>query len=68
MAPVYSGVPEDAVLLADCYRNSLDLARKNGVRTIAFPAISTGVYGYSVGEATKVAVDTVLKWLADNSY
>lgn len=54
------------MLLADCYRNSLNLARENGVRTIAFPAISTGVYGYPVMEATKVAVDTVRKWLTDN--
>ena len=66
VGPIYSGAPEDAVLLADCYRNSLDMARENGVRTIAFPAISTGVYGYPVREATKVAVDTVRKWLTDN--
>ena len=66
VGPVYSGAPEDAVLLADCYRNSLNLAQENGVHTIAFPAISTGVYGYPVREATKVAVDTVRKWLADN--
>ena len=66
VGPIYSGAPEDAVLLADCYRNSLNLARENNVRTIAFPAISTGVYGYPVREATKVAVDAVLKWLADN--
>ncbi len=67
VGPIYSGSPEDALLLADCYRNSLDLARENGIRTIAFPAISTGVYGYPVREATKVAVDTVKNWLADNS-
>lgn len=67
VGPIYSGVPRDAVLLANCYRNSLDLARENGVHTIAFPAISTGVYGYPVREATKVAVDTVRKWLSDNA-
>ena len=66
VGPVYSGAPEDAVLLADCYRNSLNLARENGIHTIAFPAISTGVYGYPVREATKIAVDNVRKWLADN--
>ena len=68
VGPIYSGSPEDAVLLANFYRNSLTLARKNHIRTIAFPAISTGVYGYPVREATKVAVDTVKKWLEDNSY
>ena len=67
VGPIYSGAPEDAALLADCYRNSLDLARENGVHTITFPAISTGVYGYPVREATKVAVDAVKKWLEDNS-
>ncbi len=66
VGPVYSGAPDDAPLLADCYRNSLNLARENGVHTIAFPAISTGVYGYPLREATKVAVDTVRKWLEDN--
>lgn len=66
VGPIYSGAPEDATLLADCYRNSLNLARENGVHTIAFPAISTGVYGYPLREATKIAVATVRKWLADN--
>ena len=66
VGPVYSGASEDAVLLADCYRNSLDLARENNIHTIAFPAISTGVYGYPVREATQIAVTTVRNWLAAN--
>jgi len=48
-----SGEPE---LLASCYRSSLRLAVENGVRTIAFPAISCGVYGYPLGEAATIAV------------
>ena len=52
VGPIYSGSPEDAALLANCYRNSLTLARENNIRTIAFPAISTGVYGYPLREAT----------------
>jgi len=48
-----SGEPE---LLASCYRSSLRLAVDNGVRTIAFPAISCGVYGYPLGEAATIAV------------
>ena len=67
VGPIYSGVPGDALLLADCYRNSLDLARENEVHSIAFPSISTGAYGYPLGEAARISVDTVLKWLADNS-
>ena len=46
-------------LLAACYRNSLALAGQRGLRSIAFPAISTGAYGYPVPEATKIAVETV---------
>lgn len=48
-----SGEPK---LLASCYRRSLALALENGVRTIAFPAISCGVYGYPIEEAAKIAV------------
>lgn len=67
VGPIYGGKAEDAALLADCYRNSLNLARKNQVHSIAFPAISTGVYGYPLDDATEIAVKTVRKWLADNS-
>ena len=45
--------------MAGCYRRSLTLARENGVRTIAFPAISTGAYGYPAEAAAEVAVNTV---------
>ena len=51
-----SGEPD---LLASCYRRSLELAVSNGLRTIAFPGISTGAYGYPVERAAKVAVSTV---------
>jgi O-acetyl-ADP-ribose deacetylase (regulator of RNase III) len=51
-----SGEPE---LLASCYRRSLEVAAAAGVRTLAFPSISTGVYGYPKGEAARIAVATV---------
>jgi O-acetyl-ADP-ribose deacetylase (regulator of RNase III) len=51
-----SGEPE---LLAKCYRNSLALAEKHGIKSIAFPAISTGIYGYPKEPATKIAVREV---------
>jgi len=51
-------------LLAACYRNSLALAADNGAATVAFPAISTGVYGYPLEDATRVAVATVAAFLA----
>jgi O-acetyl-ADP-ribose deacetylase len=56
------GEPEK---LAACYRNSLKLAAENGVRTIAFPGISTGVYGYPLEDATRLALGTVRDCLAE---
>jgi O-acetyl-ADP-ribose deacetylase (regulator of RNase III) len=60
VGPVWTGgkAGEDE-LLADCYRNSLALAVQHRIGTIAFPAISTGVYGYPLGRATRVAVREV---------
>jgi O-acetyl-ADP-ribose deacetylase (regulator of RNase III) len=60
LGPVYgSDEPEDE-LLARCYREALALAEENGVESIAFPAISTGAFGYPVEEATEIALQTVL--------
>lgn len=63
VGPIYSGTAEDAAQLADCYRNSLALAKEHDVHSIAFPAISTGVYGYPLEDATAIAVKTVAQWL-----
>ena len=69
VGPVYSGKASDAELLAACYKNSLDLAKENDLHSIAFPAISTGVYGYPLKDATEVAVKTAIDWLnANNDY
>jgi O-acetyl-ADP-ribose deacetylase len=57
-----SGEPE---LLASCYRRSIEVARANGVRTVAFPSISTGIYGYPVELAASVAISTVREALED---
>ena len=60
VGPVWrGGANREAELLASCYRNSLRLAVENGVCTIAFPAISCGVYGYPIGEAAEIAVAEV---------
>ncbi len=64
VGPVYRGRPEDARLLASCYGHSLALAAQEGVRTIAFPAVSCGIYGYPMEEACRIAVDTTLTFLA----
>ena len=63
VGPIYSGTAEDAAQLTDCYRNSLELAKSYDVHSIAFPAISTGVYGHPLEDATEIAVKTVAQWL-----
>jgi O-acetyl-ADP-ribose deacetylase (regulator of RNase III) len=59
LGPVYGQDRPEAELLASCYRNSLALAEENGVESIAFPAISTGIFGYPVEEAARVALGTI---------
>ncbi len=53
-------------LLASCYRNSLALAAQNGVRTIAFPSISTGAYGFPMDQAARIAVTEIKRFLEGN--
>ena len=63
----YGGRDKEEELMASCYFNSMKLAMENGIRTIAFPSISTGVYSFPVEQAAKVAVHTVNRFLQDNS-
>lgn len=67
VGPVYYGDVEDAILLARCYRNSLDLAKNYGIHSISFPAISTGAYGYPLRKATSIALNSVLEWIKHNA-
>jgi O-acetyl-ADP-ribose deacetylase (regulator of RNase III) len=68
VGPVWrGGAHGEADLLASCYRESLRLALENGVRSIAFPAISCGVYGYPLDEAAHVATRAVRAWFAANA-
>ena len=62
VGPVYSGSTSDAQLLRSCYWNSLELARAHGLHTIAFPAISIGVYGYPKEAAAEIALMTIREW------
>jgi O-acetyl-ADP-ribose deacetylase (regulator of RNase III) len=67
VGPVYNSSPEVAQLLHSAYRRSLEVALENGVRTIAFPAISTGVYGYPPEKAAPIALRTIVDFLLQNS-
>ena len=64
VGPVWSGgQSQERFLLADCYQNSLVLARYNKCRTISFPNISTGVFGFPKPEAARISLDTVWQFL-----
>ena len=65
VGPVYSGKPQDSTLLSQCYFNSLQLASQNNLYSIAFPAISCGVYGYPVDDACRIAIDIVRRFLKE---
>ena len=67
VGPVWhGGKDQEKELLAACYRNSLALAKKHHLRTIAFPSISTGAYRFPIQEAAAIAVGTVKKFLEEN--
>ncbi len=68
VGPVYRGGDHgEPSLLASCYRNSLQLAADNDIETIAFPAISCGVYGYPIEEAARIALKTTAEFLAEHA-
>ncbi|MCB2192172.1 MAG: O-acetyl-ADP-ribose deacetylase [Deltaproteobacteria bacterium] len=67
VGPIYRGRPEDPRLLASAYSNSMDLAAKHGLRTVAFPSLSTGAYGYPLDAAAKVALQALKQGIEKNS-
>lgn len=67
VGPIYrDGAQGEPELLASAYRSSLRLALENGLKSVAFPSISTGVYGYPVEEAAKIALSTVINFVRHN--
>ena len=68
VGPVWSGGDsKEPQLLAEAYKNSLEIALENGIKTISFPSISTGAYGYPVEKASKVALRAVIEFIKENS-
>jgi len=63
VGPIYSRSSKDAKLLSSAYRTGLELCTQHKISSIAFPSISTGVYGYPVEEASRIALDTVKEYL-----
>jgi O-acetyl-ADP-ribose deacetylase (regulator of RNase III) len=67
VGPVWHGGDQgEPELLASCYRESLSLAADHGIKSIAFPCISTGVYGYPMNDACRIALETVREYLEDS--
>lgn len=66
VGPIYEGGNSGEKALAGCYRAALDLAKANGCRSIGFPLISAGIYGYPIKEAWRIALTTCKKFLDEN--
>ncbi|MCL5070480.1 MAG: macro domain-containing protein, partial [Actinobacteria bacterium] len=66
VGPVYSNCPEDKINLENSYRNSLEIARENNFKSISFPSISTGNFGYPINEASEIAIKTIAGFLKEN--
>jgi O-acetyl-ADP-ribose deacetylase (regulator of RNase III) len=66
VGPRYSASPKDPELLSGAYRKSLELCTQNKISSIAFPSISTGIYGYPVEEASRIALKTVMDYLKNH--
>ncbi|MFP4372084.1 MAG: macro domain-containing protein [Halanaerobium sp.] len=65
LGPVYGRDKPEAELLEKCYQNSLELAENNDIKSVAFPAISTGAFGYPIQEAAEISLKTIKRMAAE---
>ena len=63
----HGGNNNESELLANCYRNCLEIAVENNIKSIAFPSISTGIYGYPIEEASEIALKEIMKFLESST-
>lgn len=68
VGPVYDGSRKNEKDLYSCYQSCLDLAKKNNIRKIAFPSISTGAYGYPIDKAVVIALKSIRDWKKSHNY
>ncbi len=68
VGPIYSGSPEDERLLASAYQSCLELAEKHQVKSISFPSLSTGIYGYPLELAAPIALCTIIEHIKKPTY
>lgn len=66
VGPIYSGKPKDREDLTRSYQSCLKLASENKMKSIAFPSISTGIYGYPVKEASEIAINAIIEYLLEH--
>ena len=67
VGPVYSGSRQDPVLLRACYVSSLKVADANGIKSVSFPALSTGIFGYPLDDAAAVAIEAFMDYLSGDT-
>ena len=67
VGPIYSNSPKDPINLASSYRESLRIAKNNNIKSISFPALSTGYFGYPIEDAARIAMDTIVEELKKSS-
>ena len=66
VGPIFNNLDSDSLVLAATYQSALSIAVENGVTSVVFPCISTGAFGFPAGQASEIAVNTVVEWLRAN--
>lgn len=68
VGPVYTGEYNDEMNLSSCYYSSLNIANSKNIKSISFPAISTGAFGYPIDQAAEISIQTIMNWLKQQNH